>query len=730
MGVMKSVSRCSTISLPVLAAPGNRKVVRASKSGKWRAVALFGVHVAIAIHLLQWYMSGMADGRRETLSPVEPSEAMWTLEQGLVNAGFIMFCAAILLTLVFGRWFCGWACHVVALQDLCGWMMKKIGIHPKPWRSRLLLWVPLGLAVYMFVWPTFRRVVLAPWIGEAMTLTDASGASITHYVFPPSLSWLGQPYAWPREGLRSHLIVEDFWAAFPAWYIAIPYLLVIGFAMIYFLGAKGFCTYGCPYGGIFGPVDRLAPIRIRVTDACNQCGHCTAVCTSNVRVAEEVHHYGAVVDPGCMKCLDCVSVCPTNALYVGFGAPAFFTKARTTPAAQQTMKARRQTRYDLSLGEEFACAAVLLMVFHGLRGTTFFDWSIPMLMAAGVGALGAFTFHKLWRMIRDLHVRGPYVQLKRGGRITPPGVVFALLGTAFLAAGAMGFVSQIAQSVGEVKFAQLESAMFDKLSLQEANILREKMLTPSPAYVPDAAIKELALDAARWFGRADAPWRGGLGLNREWDATAKQGFVHLAAGDSTTAEWLMRRVLIQRPTADPLVFDVARLMVMRSAPADEFETFYRAQLAGNTSLHAVRAELGSLLANTNRADAAMKLHEDAVRSDPGDLKLIELSFGAMMGLDHAAKVKQLVELSITARPKAAMAHAWKAAATVFAAGGPGPDGLAGGPVIAEAAPSYEAAKKYLRDDDRETISKLGQLAGWLGKPDEAKAFAQRLQAAR
>ena len=28
-----------------------------------------------------------------------------------------------------------------------------------------------------------------------------------------------------------------------------------------------------------------------------------------------------VVDPGCMKCMDCVSVCPNDALYFGFGKP-------------------------------------------------------------------------------------------------------------------------------------------------------------------------------------------------------------------------------------------------------------------------------------------------------------------------------------------------------------------------------------------------------------------------
>ena len=28
--------------------------------------------------------------------------------------------------------------------------------------NRLLVWAPLGLALYMFVWPSFKRLVLGP----------------------------------------------------------------------------------------------------------------------------------------------------------------------------------------------------------------------------------------------------------------------------------------------------------------------------------------------------------------------------------------------------------------------------------------------------------------------------------------------------------------------------------------------------------------------------------------
>ena len=64
---------------------GNRTPGR---SGKRRAWVLGFVHLLIAGHLIHWWVTG------RTLSPIEPSESMYTLENGQVNAGFIFFVVA------------------------------------------------------------------------------------------------------------------------------------------------------------------------------------------------------------------------------------------------------------------------------------------------------------------------------------------------------------------------------------------------------------------------------------------------------------------------------------------------------------------------------------------------------------------------------------------------------------------------------------------------------------
>ncbi|MBI5433703.1 MAG: 4Fe-4S binding protein [Planctomycetes bacterium] len=356
--------------------------------GKRRACVLVLVHLAVLAHVAHWKLGGT------TLTPVEPSEAMQTLELGWINAGFVLFALAIVLTLVVGRFFCGWVCHLVAYQDLCAWLLARVGLKPRPVRSRLLVWVPLGAAVYMFAWPSIARALA----GEA------------------SPSWIAR------------FTTDDLWATFPGPGIAVLTLVVDGFLIVWLLGAKGFCTYGCPYGAVFGAVERVAPGRIRVTDACSGCGQCTAHCTSNVRVHEEVARHRQVVDPGCMKCLDCVSVCPEDALYFGFGA-----KNEKKPSS-----AKPKRVYDFTWGEELFGAAVFALTLASMRGLYEL---VPFLLAIGVSVIAAAVPVAAWRALRSREFAFQTLALRRGGRVTGAGVgaaSCALAGFAFV--GHSGFV--------------------------------------------------------------------------------------------------------------------------------------------------------------------------------------------------------------------------------------------------------------------------------------------------
>src|SRR6478609_2794139 len=192
-----------SIKLPVLkTSPAQDAEVRESKTGRWRAASLIVLYLLMIAHFIQWRVAG------STVSPIEPSETMYTLQNGAINAGFIFFTLAILATLIFGRFVCGWGCHIVALQDLCAWLLRKVGLVPRPFRSRLLVFVPLMAALYMFVWPTLLRAISKP-VDEPLI-----------------------------PAFTNHLVTTNFWETFPTVGVAIPFLFICGFMTVYFLGSK------------------------------------------------------------------------------------------------------------------------------------------------------------------------------------------------------------------------------------------------------------------------------------------------------------------------------------------------------------------------------------------------------------------------------------------------------------------------------------------------------------
>ena len=441
------------ISLPVMGSDIAADTPRIAKSrmSRIRFGVLITVQLLIIAHVIQWLVMGT------TIAPIEPSESMETVKYGVITAGFIFFCVALLSTAILGRWFCGWGCHVLLLQDGSAKLLGRLGIKPKPFRSRLLMLVPLILALYMFVWPLFYRFVIAP-------------------IFGPELIW---------PGFTLHLTTTTFWQTFPGLMVAIPFLLVCGFLVVYLLGMKGYCTYGCPYGGFFAPLDTLATGSIRVNDDCEHCGHCTAVCTSNVRVHEEVRDFGMVVDPGCMKCMDCVSVCPNDALSFGFGKPTAFKGAGVGP----------RRKWDLTWPEEIGFGLLALVCFLSVRGAY---GLIPLLFASGITVVMVFICWKAWCCLKIENVRFHSWQLKKGGRLRPAGMTL-LGGTTILLL--------LMLHTGVVTFAQVMGQYHDGRVTTPAQVVfnRDTMLS-SPE------VLEHARKGRAWFELSSFIGDGGIGL--------------------------------------------------------------------------------------------------------------------------------------------------------------------------------------------------------------------------
>ncbi len=342
---------------------------RKREMSRRRALVLLSVNVLFVAHYIQWKMYG------KTVSPAELNEAMFTIEQGIITVGAILLGLILISVFLFGRFFCSWGCHIMALQDLSSWLLHKCNVKPIVLRSRVLPVVAVGALVYMFIWPTLLRIYSGVKWGGFKILTD-------------------------QEGLGS-LTTEQFTRNLPGIWMTSVTFIVVGFFSVWFLGSRGFCRFVCPYGALFAGIDRVSPAGIQRTGDCDGCGHCTAVCTSNIQVHHEIQTYGRVVTPTCMKDLDCVMSCPKDAIKFGYG------KLPLRQSFDNVVKPSRRWPWNWwEEGVAGVSSLVVLFITRSLYG------EVPFLLALTFGVIYAWSLIKTIRLYTKRNVKFNSNQLK------------------------------------------------------------------------------------------------------------------------------------------------------------------------------------------------------------------------------------------------------------------------------------------------------------------------------
>ncbi|MEN6459258.1 MAG: 4Fe-4S dicluster domain-containing protein [Thermoguttaceae bacterium] len=257
------------------------------------------------------------------LDPLAAAAAMIGARQWIT--AFWPALVVALLTVLLGRFFCGWMCPLGTLLDCFHRLLRPLASRTnrlvesrhanrreltaheaatpmsrlRPARYVLLIAV-LAAAVLAFPLAGY----LDPFSLLMRGATCWADPSL-HRGATETLAWMAE--RWDAEALRDW---TDRWHVFPlrpavfqlAWLSAT--LLAILFALE-FVAKRFWCRYLCPAGALFGLLGRRPLLKRVPSRACSSCDVCSSACRMDA-----VHSSSGFSAADCTLCMDCVSRCP------------------------------------------------------------------------------------------------------------------------------------------------------------------------------------------------------------------------------------------------------------------------------------------------------------------------------------------------------------------------------------------------------------------------------------
>ncbi|MCC7385878.1 MAG: 4Fe-4S binding protein [Deltaproteobacteria bacterium] len=217
----------------------------------------------------------------------------------------------IILTMIFGRFFCGWMCPMGVLHHSLSWLVRKKKVQE---RAKANLPTPAQ---------NIKYVILAVMLAMA-----AMGSVQVGWLDPIASTW---------RGLSVSLVPAASNLAFGV-YQGERHFQFGTWVAIFFFGAlalnlvrpRFYCRVLCPLGALLGLFSKFALFRIhRVESVCSSCNKCGADC------AGAADPEGTLRVTECMLCLNCTVSCPNSGMGYRF-------MPRSGPATTQIDLSRRR----------------------------------------------------------------------------------------------------------------------------------------------------------------------------------------------------------------------------------------------------------------------------------------------------------------------------------------------------------------------------------------------------
>ena len=249
--------------------------------------ALYAIYIGYRFYNFYLWAVGRSQIHVQRPSSVEaflPISALVGLKQFLFTgvydfvhpAGLTILLAALAISFLLRRGFCGWICPIGLLSEIMAWIGAKTGIcfSLSGWKVYSLYAVKyllLGFFIYIIFWK--------------MDSTQAT-------------AFLRSPYNLTADGRMLLFFLQPGRTA----------VVVLVLLMVFSLLIRNFwCRFACPYGALLGLAAWAGPLYVRRDPKkCASCMGCARVCPASI----EVYSKERIRLPECIGCMECVEACP------------------------------------------------------------------------------------------------------------------------------------------------------------------------------------------------------------------------------------------------------------------------------------------------------------------------------------------------------------------------------------------------------------------------------------